>query len=85
LVPAVLEEEGSVTLLDATTGGGACIVGKSILPDGTAYQLSSRTVLSTRKNGSYYSVDQGVVPDVAIPDPATFYDRSALVTKIASL
>jgi hypothetical protein len=85
LVPAVLKEEGSVTLLDATTGGGACIVGKSILPDGTAYQLSSRTILSTRKNGSYYSVDQGVVPDVAIPDPATFYDRTALVAKIASL
>jgi hypothetical protein len=85
LVPSLFKEPGKVTLLGATSGGGACVVGKACLADGTAYQLSSRRVLSTRKNGSYYTIDQGIVPDVAIPNPATFYDRSALVAKIASL
>jgi hypothetical protein len=85
LVPSLFKESGAVTLLGRTSGGGACVVGHSCLADGTIFQYSSPSMLCTRKNGSYYSVDQGVAPDVVIDDPATFYDRTALRTKIESL
>jgi hypothetical protein len=85
LLPSVFKASGAATILGHTSGGGACIVGKAALPDGSTYQLSSREVLCTRKNGSYYNVDQGVQPDYVIDDPATFYDRTALRAKIVSL
>ena len=85
LTPAAFKESGVVTLLGQTSGGGACVVGQTIAADGTVYQYSSRYRLSTVKNGSYYSIDQGVVPDFTITDPAHLYDRAWLTAYIAQL
>ncbi len=85
LAPAAFKESGVVTLLGRTSGGGACVVDQTIAADGTVYQYSSRYRLSTVKNGSYYSIDQGVVPDFTITDPAHLYDRAWLTTYIAQL
>jgi hypothetical protein len=85
LVPSLLKESGVVTLLGRKSGGGACIVGYSSLPDGMIYQLSSENRMCTRKNGTFYSVDQGAEVDVTLSDPATYYDRAALRAAMESL
>lgn len=85
LVPALFKESGAVTLLGRQSGGGACVVEQTIAADGTAYQYSSRYRLSTVKNGSYYSIDQGVTPDFTISDPAHLYDRRWLTNYINQL
>jgi hypothetical protein len=85
LLPSIFKATGAATLLGRTSGGGACIVGKAALPDGSTYQLSSREVLCTRKNGSFYNIDQGMAPDYVLDDPTAFYDRTALREKIVSL
>lgn len=85
LVPAAFKESGLVTLLGRKSGGGACVVQPAVAADGTVYQYSSRYRLSTVKNGSYYSIDQGVEPDFVISDPAHFYDRAWLTGYICQL
>lgn len=85
LVPAAFKESGLVTLLGRRSGGGACVVQPAVAADGTVYQYSSRYRLSTVKNGSYYSIDQGVEPDFVISDPAHFYDRAWLTDYICQL
>ena len=85
LVPAAFKESGLVTLLGRKSGGGACVVQPAVAADGTVYQYSSRYRLSTVKNGSYYSIDQGVEPDFVISDPAHFYDRAWLTDYICQL
>lgn len=84
-VPAAFKESGLVTLLGRRSGGGACVVDHGIAADGTAYQYSCRYRLSTLKNGSYYSIDQGVDPDFVISDPAHLYDREWLTDYINQL
>ena len=83
--PAAFKESGLVTLLGRKSGGGACVVQPAVAADGTVYQYSSRYRLSTVKNGSYYSIDQGVEPDFVISDPAHFYDRAWLTGYICQL
>ena len=85
LVPAMFKESGKVILLGQTTGGGACVVQSSIAADGTIFCYSSNKHICTVKNGSYYSVDQGVAPDFTISKPAHFYDREWLTEFIANL
>ena len=85
LTPAAFKESGLVTLLGQKSGGGACVVERAMAADGTVYQYSSRYRLSTVKNGSYYSIDQGVEPDFVISDPAHLYDRAWLTTYLAQL
>lgn len=85
LVPVLLKESGKVTLLGETTGGGACVVEEAITADGNFFCYSGATQLCFVKNGSYYSVDRGVEPDVAITKPAHFYDRVWLNDFIANL
>ena len=75
-------ESGRVLIIDAGHGGED---GGAVAADGTVYQYSSRYRLSTVKNGSYYSIDQGVEPDFVISDPAHFYDRAWLTGYICQL
>lgn len=85
LVPALFKQSGLVTLLGQQSGGGACVVEQTIAADGTVYQYSSRYRLSTVKNGSYYSIDQGVAPDFSISKPERLYDRVWLTNYINQL
>ena len=85
LVPAQLKESGRVTMLGQTTGGGACVVQSSVLADGTIFNYSGNKHICTVKNGSYYSVDQGVEPDYVIRKTAHFYDREWLTQFIEDL
>ena len=85
MVPALFKQSGMVTLLGQQSGGGACVVEQTMAADGTVYQFSGRYRLSTVKNGSYYSIDQGVAPDFTISDPDHLYDRKWLANYINQL
>ena len=65
-----------------TSGGGTCIVRHLTTADGSILQLSSSMLMSYTKNGSFYEIDQGVVPDHIISVPEQFYDREALTKRI---
>ncbi|MDO4547564.1 MAG: S41 family peptidase, partial [Clostridia bacterium] len=85
LAPSAFKDSGIITLLGRKTGGGACVVDPIIAADGTVYQYSSRYRLSTVKNGSYYSIDQGIEPDFVISNPEHMYDRAWLTDYINQL
>ena len=85
LVPYALKDSGKVTLLGQTSGGGACVVRTGITADGTVYQFSGSSRMCTVKNGSFYSVDEGVDPDFVIRKTEHFYDREWLNSFIENL
>jgi hypothetical protein len=85
LVPSVLKSSGKVTMVGQTSGGGACAVDSTCLADGTGFAFSGSHAICTVKNGVYYDVDQGVVPDYPITDIANFYDRANLASYLATL
>ena len=85
LVPWAFKEDGRVTLLGKTSGGGSCVVRPLTTAWGTSYQISGASQISFVKNGAYYDVDQGVDPDYTIRDYNHFYDREALTEYINGL
>ena len=82
LVPALLKASGKVTIIGKTSGGGACAVHNSVTADGTMFSISSPLRMSTVKNGSYYSIDTGIDPDLILTKLESFYDREALTEYI---
>ena len=52
---------------------------------GTGFQISGFTRLAFIKNGSFYDIDQGAVPDFTISKYMSFYDRERLTEYIDSL
>jgi len=85
LVPWAFKEDGRVTLIGKTTGGGACILFPMTTAWGTTFTISGPSVISFMKNGAYYSVDKGVDPDYFIRDYNNFYNRQSLTEFIHSL
>ena len=82
LVPAFFKQNGYVTLIGKTSGGGACVVQPMATADGCLYQCSGRKKIATATNGSYYSVDQGVTPDIYIDNVSDFYDKDYILSLI---
>ena len=82
LVPALLKASGKVTIIGKTSGGGACAVHNGVTADGTMFAISSPLRMSTVKNGSYYSIDTGIEPDLTLTKIESFYDREALTEYI---
>lgn len=85
LVPAAFKASQMVTLLGRTSGGGCCAVQPMSTAWGTCFQISGTDVLSFRKNGAFYDIDQGIEPDYYIDRIADFYDREKLTRFINSL
>lgn len=79
LLPTLFKQDGRVTLIGQTTGGGACVVRETSAADGTTFSISNYYRLCTVKNGSFYSIDRGVEPDIPLRKPESFYDRAAMV------
>ena len=52
---------------------------------GTGFQISGFTRLAFLKNGSFYDIDQGAVPDFTISKYMSFYDRERLTEYIDGL
>lgn len=85
LVPSVFKSSGRVTLVGQTTGGGSQVVQPSAMADGSIYQISGPTQMSTFHNGGFYSVEAGAAPDIALSSVEDFYHRSALATYLKTL
>lgn len=85
LVPAAFRSSGKVTLVGQTTGGGSCVVLPCTTAAGTLFQISGNKQISIIKNGSFYNADTGIVPDIALDKPESFYDREALVEYLHGL
>lgn len=85
LVPWAFKENGNVTLLGRTSGGGSCVVSPITTAWGTTLLISGSRRLAFVKNGSYYDVDQGVEPDYVIHTYDHFYDREKLTEYIHTL
>ncbi len=78
LLPTLFKQDGRVTLLGQTTGGGACVVRSTSAADGTLFDISDYHRLCIVKNGTFYSIDRGVDEDIPLRKPASYYDRAAL-------
>lgn len=85
LTPAVLKESDRVTILGVTSGGGASSVHHTSCADGSSFQISSKYVMSTSKNGSNYDMDQGVSPHYYINKPENFYTTKNLAALVNSI
>ena len=78
LLPTMFKEDGRVTLVGQQSGGGSCIVRNSATADGSLISISDYYRMSIVKNGSFYSVDRGVEPDIYLRKCSSYYDREAL-------
>ena len=85
LVPALFKASGKVTLIGQKSSGGSCAVYMTSAADGTGFRISSVYDLCVIKNGSYYSIDQGVEPDIYIKHLEKLYDREWLTEYIDSI
>lgn len=85
LVPCVFKNSNQVTIIGRTSGGGSCVVIPMSSACGTGFQISGFTRLAFIKNGSFYDIDQGAVPDFTISKYMSFYDRERLTEYIDSL
>ena len=85
LVPCVFKNSNQVTIIGRTSGGGSCVVLPMSSACGTGFQISGFTRLAFIKNGSFYDIDQGAVPDFTISKYMSFYDRERLTEYIDSL
>lgn len=84
-VPCAFKNSGKVTLLGQTSGGGACSVMYMSTASGSLFQISSSSRMNFLKNGSFYDIDRGADPDVAITKIEHYYDRKALAEFINGL
>lgn len=85
LVPCVFKNSNQVTIIGRTSGGGSCVVLPMSSACGTGFQISGFTRLAFLKNGSFYDIDQGAVPDFTISKYMSFYDRERLTEYIDGL
>ena len=71
-----------MTLIGATTGGGACVVQTGVAADGTIFNFSSSMRISVVSNGYYYTVDRGIEPHYHLSKMESYYDRVGLTEYI---
>ena len=85
LVPALLKASSKVTIVGKTSTGGGCAVRHGVTADGTTFNISNSKQFATVKNGTYYSVDHGVEPDIPLTKIESFYDRAGLAEYLDGL
>ena len=84
-VPNTFVYSPKVTLLGMTSGGGSCTVQPMSAAYGCSFTISGSKRMSVFKNGSFYDIDRGAVPDHTISKIADFYDRNKLTNYINGL
>lgn len=85
LVPACLKSSQQVTMIGRQSGGGSCSVQYESTAWGTFFRISGHRNISMLKNGSFYDIDQGVVPDYYLSKLSSYYDREKLTDIINSM
>ena len=76
LLASMLAESGKVTLIGTKTGGGACAVYLTSTAAGSLFQTSSPWLFSSERNGAFFDIEAGVVPDYKLTGYQAFFDRS---------
>ncbi len=76
LLASMLAESGKATLIGTKTGGGACAVYLTSTAAGSLFQTSSPWLFSSVRNGAFFDIEGGVVPDYKLTGNQAFYDRS---------
>lgn len=72
-VPSIFKETRKATLIGKKTGGGTCAVFNTSTADGSLFRISGPYQLSAFQNGSYYSIDRGIEPDIYVDDLNVLY------------
>lgn len=86
LCPTYLKSTTECTLIGKVSGGGSNVVLPGASSEGTIFQTSSHVNgTAVVKNGSYYTSDRGVEPDIYISDIAHLYDREYMTELIDKL
>lgn len=69
-----------------TTGGGACSITPILLPNGTAFTMSSNSIEAYRTGAGteedpyvYHNVELGINPDYVIEDYFNFFNEEVLL------
>ncbi|MFA7076464.1 MAG: S41 family peptidase, partial [Candidatus Izemoplasmatales bacterium] len=60
LMASMAKEQGIATVIGKNSSGGASSIGAIYSPDGSCLLISTNNVLSTRINGEYFSIENGV-------------------------
>jgi len=73
LMASIAKEQGIATLIGQPSSGGASSIGVVLLPDGSAWMISTNNVLSTRIGNEvdgydYVSIEHGIEVDIEISD-----------------
>lgn len=84
-VTSAFKEAGTVGVIGMTSGGGGCCVYFGSTVDGCGLAISNSLSMSSYKNGSYYSIDQGIEPDYKIDDADVLFNHSLLADFVNSL
>ena len=85
LIPSVFKSSKKVTLIGQKSGGGACAIYPVATADGTLFNTSSSNEFCIFMNGSYYSVDEGIDPDIYIKHLEKLFDREWLTEYLAGV
>ncbi len=78
--PCVAKENGWAKIIGSKSGGGDCVVGSGITPDGTQFSMSSNISLIHEDGTSF---DSGASVDYELPIES-YYDLSALDSFLSS-
>lgn len=84
-VANALKESAQVTIIGTTSGGGTCAVYMASTASGDIIAMSSSLRFSSYKNGSYYSLDEGIAPDYKINNVRDLFSRNKIVNFIESI
>lgn len=84
-MPSSIKGSENVTIIGQRTSGGTCCLKVLSTALGDFYTTSSPYRLDRIVNGSKYSIDTGIDPDVYISNYENLYDRTKLVELINNL
>ena len=85
LTPAAFRNSRRVVLIGQQSSGGSCVVQPGTTASGALFAMSGPRQLSIVQNGSFYNIDEGIIPNVILTRAESFYDRPALVEFINNL
>jgi C-terminal processing protease CtpA/Prc len=76
LMTSIAKEQGIATIVGQKSSGGASSIGAVITPDGSTMLISTNNVLSTKSGTRYYSIENGITPNITM---SNVYSDSELI------
>jgi hypothetical protein len=79
LMASMAKEQGIATVIGKDSSGGASSIGTIYSPDGSCLMISTNNVLSTRIDGEYYSIEDGIEVEYMMTN---VYNDASLISVI---